>query len=167
VIAIGVGAGELAGGITLLLGGSGSARSSSDLYELLQERRRAGTPPARIVAEVEDAWRRSAEAAQASRRLAGGAGVGLGVLCVGAGSYLVMQRVSGLSASERFGYAATFLGVGGMSLILGMRSLFIEDTVEVGWRSYHAQGAGQRLRLSDVAVVRVPGGTTVTLVGRF
>lgn len=167
VIAIGVGAGELAGGIALLAGGSGSARSPSDLYELLQERRRAGTPPARIVAEIEDAWRRSAEAAQASRRLAGGVGVGLGVLCIGAGSYLEVQRVSGLSASERFGYAAAFLGVGGMSLILGMRSLFIEDTVEVGWRSYHEQGAGMRVRLSDVAVARVAGATTVALVGGF
>jgi hypothetical protein len=152
-LVIGLGTGELAGGLVLLLGSSGADADFASLNTSLKSRRAAGKAPFDILSSIELEWKAKAGAAHSRREIIGAISTGVGVLGLGTGTILSAKSVSGLSNSERYGDSAALLAIGGVSLLLGLRELCFEDPIEVAW---HARQASQTflnartLRISDV-----------------
>jgi len=133
VLAAGLGGGELAGGLVVLLSNSSPF---SQLSESLAKMRAARRPPPEILASIEWDWKRAADNARSTRQIAGIAATSIGALAIGGGTFLALRDVNGLSSEDRFGFSAASLTAGGLSLLLGLREIFFEDPIEIAWRSW-------------------------------
>jgi hypothetical protein len=169
LIVIGVGGGEVGAGLLVTLGSSGLNADFTRLYDSLDQQRSSGKSPAAILVAVESEWKKRAEAARSIRRLTGVIETGLGVAAIGTGTYLTLEDVGGLSKEQRYNSSAALLGLGGVSLMFGLRTFFFEDEIEVAWSSRHAdtRPATSLLGFGKVAYVPMRGGGVFSLRGAF
>lgn len=169
-VVLGLGAGEVVGGAVLLLGSSGSDAEFAKLSVFLTQERSTGKTSVEILRSVEEEWKRRADASQSMRRLGGVLGTSVGIIGLGTGTYFALSDVSGTSASERATLSALCLGVGGVSLMLGIRSFFFENPVEIAWRVRNAGRVIRSAQFLKLGVSPAPlpgGGAAFVLSGRF
>lgn len=168
-LVLGLGAGELAGGIVLLAEPGGSDSDLAKLSTSLSKERATNRPSSEILRFFEAEWKQRADAARSLRHIWGVATMSVGVLGLGAGSYFAISDVSGVSRSDRTTFSATCLGVGGISLILGVRSFLLESPVELSWKVRRAGKPlhSSRLLQLDMAPLPLPGGGALAIGGIF
>jgi hypothetical protein len=162
-VVLGLGGGQVGGGLAaLVMPESGLPR----LARALEESRAAGKTPAEILAAVEVEWERLADEARSTRQVVGIVGLSITVLALGGASYLALSDTSGLSSEARYNGSAALLGLGTLSLLGGLQALFVETSVETGWRTYRMIGRTQA-PVIGFTMVPTTGGGMVQLTGSF
>ena len=123
--------------------------SSGDLDSIgrsLEDREEAGEPAPQIVAEIEHEWRAKAESTHGSRRTVGILSIVGGILVMGVGTgFAIADPFGGLSRSEQQTLGAIMVSGGGVSVLGGFGSIFLESEVESTWATYQSfkgDGAG-------------------------
>lgn len=100
----------------------------------------AGESNDQIIDATEREWAAKANAVRRARLRAGGLSLGVGALLMTLGSLTAGGIVSIPSSDTSFGDRATvsslLIGFGGANLSSGVRSIFISDPIEGGWKSY-------------------------------
>jgi hypothetical protein len=91
-------------------------------------------------------------------------------ISVAVGTVLALTPPSpNLSKDDQYGFAAELFTLGGLGVMSGVRSLFIEDPIEAGWEGYESgkSHSTSTVRLSGLGFVPTPGGGIVGLGATF
>ncbi|GAC1351415.1 MAG: hypothetical protein NVS3B20_06200 [Polyangiales bacterium] len=169
---IGLGAGELVGGILIL---AWNPDPFAHLQRSFDERKAAGMAPDKIVLETEREWRDEAKHTRLARKVVGGIATVVGGASLGLGAWLAFSNsaLSNLTPPERRGFATAFLGLGYLSAIVGLQTYFFETPIESSYQTYSQLVAspaitGSRARVSPrIGFAPLPGGGSIALVGSF